>query len=491
MPMHANGKRLPPRRHPALRGVAPEWDAVLDDTRHSGGTTPRAALNRALAAVEHDAGRLEPPVPLVLEALRYAHPLEIVFVVIGQDPYPRDAMGLCFSAAPGRPVPPSLRRIFAALGRARLRPKTEAALARGVSEVTDLRAWAVQGGLLLNTALTTRTGTRRAHVHEWRKEGFVPRLVAALAGHCARHGRRIAFMLWGTDAGKLGKDVARATRGEATQHLVLRWSHPSPMADNSLPPAARFASCPHFADVNALLDAEGRRPIVWDLLADSLVFTDGGCKGNGGPAPDASYAVCMAGGPGGGTELCGRVAPSEYGFIDEAAPELGFGPVSGAPVPPSNNRGEYLAWCWGALLLLRARAAGRCEIVTDCLLIVRTLTEWLPARRAKGTAHKLRNYDLLRIADALLAALRARCAFGGAGITLTHVNAAHDRPRPGDGAPRRERMLWAGNHQADQLADSVIGGKRAAITPPEDRTWEVRVAALVPALRWTGPPAAE
>ena len=137
----------------------------------------------------------------------------------------------------------------------------------------------------------------------------------------------------------------------------------------------------------------------------------------------------------------GPVQPFQYRL---AGLELG---VTAAPVAPSNNRGELLGIVHALLIVLTtAEAAGGVppvEIVSDSLLCIRTLDEWLPARRAKGTAHELKNMDLVEIAEALLARARALVP-----VSLTHVRSHRAAPAPGTPA----HATWAGNDLADRQA---------------------------------------
>lgn len=188
------------------------------------------------------------------------------------------------------------------------------------------------------------------------------------------------------------------------------------------------------------------------MAAADIVFTDGACTQNGRANARASYAAT------GAVSVSGVVAPFEYALVDPAAPELGFAPGT-TPAAPSNNRGELLGIAHALLGLLRlsTAAAGSaaaaplaaCEIISDSRISIMTLLEWLPTRRAAGTAHKLRNLDLLTIAEALLAALRALRP-----VALTHVH-SHRRAPPAD-APARDHLIWAGNAAADTAATSAL-----------------------------------
>ncbi|MCC3262694.1 uracil-DNA glycosylase, partial [Paenibacillus polymyxa] len=81
-------------------------------------------------------------------ALQALAPSDVRVVILGQDPYhgPGQAQGLAFSVPDDCKRPPSLRNIFNEI--ARDYPEL------GVPAGNDLTAWAEQGVLLLNTALT-------------------------------------------------------------------------------------------------------------------------------------------------------------------------------------------------------------------------------------------------------------------------------------------------------------------------------------------------
>jgi hypothetical protein len=78
-----------------------------------------------------------------------------------------------------------------------------------------------------------------------------------------------------------------------------------------------------------------------------------------------------------------------------------------------------------------------------------TLVEWLPKRRASNTAHKLKNMDLIAIAEAMLARAREF-----ARVEFVHVNS--HRRAPAATAPARDRALWLGNALADSLATAAL-----------------------------------
>lgn len=200
---------------------------------------------RACAAADAEvaAGHVVAPRPERVLAALAATPLEAVRVVIlGQDPYPTPgrANGLAFSYAGPTPLPRSLgnitRELVADLGRA--------APADG-----DLSAWARQGVLLLNTALTVREGAAKAGSHLALGWGVVTDAILAAVSADRPH---VVFMLWGNPA------QAKRRLVDESRHLVLASAHPSPLSARR----GFFGSRP-FSQANQWLEAKGEAPIAW------------------------------------------------------------------------------------------------------------------------------------------------------------------------------------------------------------------------------------
>lgn len=184
-----------------------------------------------------------PPAELELAALA-ATPFEQVKVVIlGQDPYhgPNQAHGLSFSVNPGVKIPPSLRNIFKEL--------EQSISGFTAPESGDLRPWAKQGVLLLNTVLTVEQG--QAHSHA--KLGW-ERFTDALIESLNQNHPGAVFMLWGSHAQKKGKGL------DASRHLVLNAPHPSPLSAHR-----GFFGCGHFTEANRWLIEKNQAPIDWQL----------------------------------------------------------------------------------------------------------------------------------------------------------------------------------------------------------------------------------
>lgn len=429
-----------------LEGSHPAWPPFFEE--HGLAPAPRGALERAEADVARPA-----PAPDLVEALRYFGPDDALVLIMGVA-----APGGCRFSTLAKTPPDAttlprgaLRSIIdnlEAQGLARHHYRVEGDPSSGQEYCGDLRTWAAQGVLLMDNALTTtRVG---AHGNYWK--AFTTTFVRALTAHVSGRGRRLICMFWGVDACAFAPAAEGAT--------VYHWTCPSlakspatPLIDNCLPPVSNFESAPHFADANTALRAAGLRPIMWDPLGYTFAFTDGSCLRNGKPDAEASYAAYILTGPLKGVEVGGRVEPLEYAFVDPADPLRGFVPVPGKAAIPTNNRGEYLAWCWILLLLLRGGVRGRIQVVSDCSLFIKTMEVWLPARRRSKKAKpaaRLKNYDLVCIGEALLEALRAAAL----GVALTHVY-SHQKPPPPE-AGAQARVFWYGNDRVDRAAAEVL-----------------------------------
>ena len=194
-------------------------------------------IRSALAA---ETRTILPPRAQVFAALDLCPPEATRVVILGQDPYPTPghAHGLAFSAEPDvRPLPRSLGNIY----------KEMQADLGACPPDADLRFWARQGVLLLNTVLTVPAG--EAHGHKdlgWQR--LTGQVLARLLGDPARPR---AFLLWGKPAQKLGRDVA-------APHLRIDSAHPSPLSARR----GFFGSRP-FSRTNEWLTAQGHAPINW------------------------------------------------------------------------------------------------------------------------------------------------------------------------------------------------------------------------------------
>lgn len=179
-----------------------------------------------------------PPAPQTFAALDACPPDNVRAVVLGQDPYPTPghAHGLAFSVEPDvTPLPRSLKNIF----------KEMTDDLGTCPDNGDLRPWAAQGVLLLNTALTVPAGDAGGHL----KLGW-DRLTADILAELDTRPR--ALLLWGKPAQRLGAQMTHP------DHLRIETAHPSPLSARR----GFFGSRP-FSRVNDWLKTRGDTAIDW------------------------------------------------------------------------------------------------------------------------------------------------------------------------------------------------------------------------------------
>jgi uracil-DNA glycosylase len=180
-----------------------------------------------------------PPPQDVFQAFALTAPETLRVVILGQDPYHNDgqAHGLAFSVNPGTKTPPSLRNIFREL---------QEDMGCSMPEEGDLRGWASQGVLLLNTVLTVRAHAAASHQKKgW--EAFTDQMISTLSAYC----EHLVFILWGNAAHKKQNLIHE-------RHTVLTSVHPSPLSARR----GFFGSQP-FSQTNQALTRHQQAPIQW------------------------------------------------------------------------------------------------------------------------------------------------------------------------------------------------------------------------------------
>ncbi len=205
---------------------------------------PYMTVLRQFLADERREGKvIFPPPAEYFNALNTTPLSKVKVVILGQDPYhgPGQAHGLCFSVRKGVRPPPSLQNVF-----------REIQMDLGIPPAHhgELTHWAEQGVLLLNSVLTVQAGNAASHQGRgW--EQFTDEVVKVLNDQC----ENLVFLLWGSYAQRKGQMI------DADKHLVLKATHPSPMAANR----GGFFGCRHFSQTNAWLEKHGQMPIDWAL----------------------------------------------------------------------------------------------------------------------------------------------------------------------------------------------------------------------------------
>ncbi len=164
---------------------------------------------------------------------------DLKVVILGQDPYHQkgQAMGLSFSVPENIKIPPSLKNIYKEL-------KNDCNIDK---KNGDLTAWANQGVLLLNTALTVRESCPNSHKKYWNP--FTENLIKYISDN--KNG--IVFLLWGNNA----KDKKKFINN--THHHILEANHPSPLSANK----GGWFGNKHFSKTNQILNENNMKSIDW------------------------------------------------------------------------------------------------------------------------------------------------------------------------------------------------------------------------------------
>eukprot|EP01018_Ginkgo_biloba_P011344 Gb_31477 [translate_table: standard] len=183
-----------------------------------------------------------PPPALIFNALNTSPFDRVKVVIIGQDPYhgPGQAMGLCFSVPVGIKVPSSLVNIF---------KEIQQDLGCSIPSHGNLKRWATQGVLLLNTVLTVREHQANSHA----KRGWEP-FTDAVIRVISQKRSGVVFILWGNSA----QEKMRLINNN--KHHILKAAHPSGLSAHR-----GFFKCRHFSQTNRILEQAGFLPIDWQL----------------------------------------------------------------------------------------------------------------------------------------------------------------------------------------------------------------------------------
>lgn len=429
-----------------------------------------APLTAALRGLSCDPATMTPPPALIMRALALCSIANTRVVILGQDPYPTagEAMGLCFSTprvnpVTGRPVtpPPSLRNIYQCL--------VECGLMRVAPTHGDLTAWAKQGVLMLNCALTTLIGRPNAHATIW--QPYTDELIKEISMVSAH---RLVFIL-------LGKFAQAKASLIQPRHTVLSWGHPSPQnpANRSTADPGHFIHCTVFTEANRVLRENGTAEINWDpdtgtvpagmVLAgmalpltvpltsaitpaaptitvrplrdedpipqhvDTVwIFPDGAARANGRERCRASYAFHIT-----NEHECATVG-GLVPLVD----------IPGKVYKTSNNRGELMGIIEGlhAATTCSAFASGAIKVVSDSEYGINAINvhgeRWIAQHEDKM------NMDMIAPAVALLAAIRAT-------RTVEFIHRPGHQPEPAD-RDSYEWFLWRGNDIADAYCTGLL-----------------------------------
>ena len=188
-----------------------------------------------------------PPRDQVFSAFNACPPDAVKVIIVGQEPYSHaeQANGVAFSVPNDVKIPPLLANIYEEL---------ESDLGIPPAPHGNLQAWADQGVLLLNSALTVRAHDPCSH----QKQGWET-LTDYVIEFMGAYPNPIVFVLWGRYAS------SRARLIDVNDNLIIEGAHPSPLSAHK----GFFGSKP-FSKVNDGLEFMGLSPIDWKLPASPV-----------------------------------------------------------------------------------------------------------------------------------------------------------------------------------------------------------------------------
>jgi uracil-DNA glycosylase len=403
-----------------------EWKEIM-----VGSNSKRNKLMDILTTINDDIKKnekiLRPDPHDIFAFCKYTTLNNIRVVIIGQDPYPNDhAMGLCFSSR-NSVMPASFRMIHKALVKSGYSSEDE--------KTADLRGWAYQGVLLINTSFTTFNEEKKTHSDLW--EPYFDSILARLAKFFDRRAGlySVSWLLWGKDA--QSKESIITDNTSFGKNIVMKWSHPSTISscNTNKDDPMNFAKCDHFKRVTEITKAEWGIPLYWDSLSRKIeCFTDGSANPNvASPEAKAGYGVIFTQGPLRGLTIAGRCDNTS---IDE----------EGKCRYTTNIRaeGEALVRAMRAVIDLPDDIWDEFEIVFDCEHWINTLRSFIPTwleKRSKFSEHK--NSDIITEMWDLYMALKDRGK-----VTLRHVRSHKKAPKDKES---REYKLWLYNNYVDHV----------------------------------------
>ena len=185
-----------------------------------------------------DGKRFTPKVKDIFNAFTYCPKDDLKVVMIGQDPYPQlnVADGLAFSCSKTGRLQPSLKYMFNELP--------------GNNNDPDLKRWAKQGVLLLNSAFTVEINKIGSHYDMW--NSFSNNLIKYLDSNF----KDIVFVFLGRQAQKRAGIISKTGK---KVNRIINVSHPASAAYQG----GDWNSNNMYEMINTYLNSVGKTKIVW------------------------------------------------------------------------------------------------------------------------------------------------------------------------------------------------------------------------------------
>ena len=404
-----------------IDSIPPDWKEIfLKDSESYN------MLRTILQEIQSDLDDICPNIENIFRAFRITPANRVRVVIIGQDPYhtPEVADGLCFSTRPGNSIPPSLRNIYLAL--------MNSGMVDEKPQHACLQNWGAQGVLMINSALTTVTGTAGKHTKIWKP--WTNWLIKYLSDNYDE----LVFLLWGAKAQAVGQVV------DIEKHNVLEWLHPSPMSQG-VPEHLQFKSCWHFEMTSEWYQDKFGKKLDWNPSQTTYVYTDGACKGNGQHKAKAGYGVYFQCGPLRGTQIYAPLPKAEY---------------NGIKMKQTNNRAEMLATIDALETYMEYGCVGNLFLVVDSDFVRKIIVEWIDMWYSRNKIDQMKNADLVWRLKDVLDRIYAFQRSLDLKFKIIHVYSHIPKKKaPAEGT--KDYKMWKGNNIADDLSNKgVIASSR-------------------------------
>jgi uracil-DNA glycosylase len=397
---------------PYLNGCTRDWLEIIQPIG--------AELMQVLEIINYSSQQQFTPKPIDMFNFAKFPLLDTKVVILGMDPYPTpgDAHGLSFSSL-AHNCPASVNRIFGTLVANNLLKKKP--------PNWNLTGWALQGVLLLNSALSVQVGKPGSHIKHWRV--FMNRLLCSIINTLMN--QKIIWCLWGNDAQQLYDTLPT----KSDKHIVLRGVHPVAMVKPS------FNDCNHFIEIS-----KHYPDFIWDIwdpqLTEVHFYTDCSARNNQSPDCKASWGVVCTHGIWKGRSWNGVV---------ETLPDC----------RPTNIRGEGFGLIKAFMLTQKLNRYNiRVKIFTDSKFWMDMLYDYIPRWvEQQIDFNKKKNPDIVqkiwplfnRVANSSQSATSSSQS-----VTLVFVNAWHDiKPVPQQDT--QAYANWLGNKMAEECAEEALG----------------------------------
>lgn len=231
------------KNQPLVNLLGDSWYHALENYLISGSFSKLGAI----VADQRQKTTIYPAREDVFRCFRLTTYVETKVVILGQDPYhDNSADGLAFSNSRVDKISPSLANILKEIDSEF--PEDVDDILHGRLDRQDLKRWAGQGVLLLNTALTVAKGKPGSHMKLW--EEFTSEVINAV-----NMKNNIVWILLGKEAQKWSSLITNPT------HAVLTAPHPA--AEIYSGGTSGFFGSSIFKSANEELDKRNLKPIYW------------------------------------------------------------------------------------------------------------------------------------------------------------------------------------------------------------------------------------